>query len=96
VLLSPFEGAVDQKTVKKFRVSNIFGIIQLLSFKFVRYFLTLVPSAPTPPPLSSFLVNKFYLAEFNRLDRQPSSPALICWTISIPTQDYPDRLPSGY
>jgi hypothetical protein len=68
----------------------------LLSFKFVRYVITLVPSAPTPPPLPQFLANKFHLAEFNRLDRQPSSPALLCWTMSIPMQDYPDDLHPGY
>jgi hypothetical protein len=63
---------------------------------FVPYSLTLVPSEPTPPPLPQFLVNKFHSAEFNCLDRQPSSPALLCWTMSILMQDYPDDLHPGY
>jgi hypothetical protein len=85
-----------KKQSKSLRSTKIFGSFKLPSFKFVRYFITLIPSEPTPPPLPKFFVNKFHLADFNRLDRQPSSPALLCCTMSIPMQDYPDDLPSGY
>jgi hypothetical protein len=75
--LKPIEGRADQKTMKKFCRVTVQQLFNMLAFKFVRYFIPVLPSPPTrtlphPPSFS-----KFRLAEYNRLNRRPSSPVFV-------------------